>query len=82
MKPEVVVRQADPMKFERVGNLVYELLAEIYPDGPYKRDAFIEAARALLSWSCQSRLAGAQAGFCYPNPPGPGRRLGLLLVIP
>ncbi len=49
MTPEVVVRKADPVKFERVGNLVYELLAEIYPDGPYKRDAFIETARALLS---------------------------------
>ncbi len=49
MKPEVVVRQADPMKFERVGNLVYELLAEIYPDGAYKRDAFVEPAKALLT---------------------------------
>ena len=49
MKSEVVVRQAEPMKFERVGNLVYELLAEIYPDGGYKRDVFVETARALLT---------------------------------
>ncbi|GAH14540.1 unnamed protein product, partial [marine sediment metagenome] len=49
MKAEVVVRQAEPMKFERVGNLVYELLAEIYPDGGYKRDVFVETARVLLT---------------------------------
>jgi GNAT superfamily N-acetyltransferase len=29
--------------------LVYELLAEIYPDGGYKRDVFVETARALLT---------------------------------
>jgi GNAT superfamily N-acetyltransferase len=49
MKAEVVVQQAEPMKFERVGNLVHELLAEIYPDGGYKRDVFVETARVLLT---------------------------------
>jgi GNAT superfamily N-acetyltransferase len=48
MESEFLVVQADPTKFERVGNLVYELLAEIYPDGGYKRDAFVETAKALL----------------------------------
>ncbi len=51
MESEFLVIQADPTKFERVGNLVYELLAEIYPDGAYKRDAFVETARALLTGS-------------------------------
>jgi GNAT superfamily N-acetyltransferase len=49
MKPEVLVQQAGPKEYERVGNLVYELLAEIYPDGAYKRDAFVEPAKVLLT---------------------------------
>ncbi len=49
MKSEVVVRQAEPMEFERVGNLIHALLAELFPDGGYKRDGFVETARALLS---------------------------------
>ena len=49
MKPEVLVQQAGHKEYERVGSLVYELLAEIYPDGAYKRDAFVEPAKALLA---------------------------------
>ena len=49
MESEVVVRQAEPMEFERVGNLVHALLAELFPDGGYKRDGFVETARTLLT---------------------------------
>ena len=51
MESDFVVMQAAPADFERVGNLVYELLKEIYPDGAYKRDAFVETSRALLTGS-------------------------------
>ncbi len=49
MSSEIVVRQAGPAEFERVGNLVYELLAELYPDGPHKRSVFVDAASTLLT---------------------------------
>ena len=49
MESEVVVRQAEAMEFERVGNLVHALLAELFPDGGYKRDRFVETARTLLA---------------------------------
>jgi GNAT superfamily N-acetyltransferase len=49
MKSEVVVRQAGPEEFERVGHLIHALLAELFPDGGYKRDVFVETARTLLT---------------------------------
>ena len=49
MKPEVVVRQADPVEFESVGHLVYELLMELYPDAAYQRDVFADTATTLLT---------------------------------
>ena len=51
MKSEVVIRQASPEKFERVGNLVHDLLKEIDPDETRKRSVFVEAAKTLLTSS-------------------------------
>ena len=47
MKSEIVVRQAGPGEFERVGQLVCELLTELYPEMGYQRDVCVDAARAL-----------------------------------
>ena len=49
MKAAIVVRQAGPEEFERVGRLIYELLAELYPEDGYERDGFVNSARALLA---------------------------------
>jgi GNAT superfamily N-acetyltransferase len=49
MKSKVVVRHAEPEEFERVGHLIYELMTELYPDTTQQRDAFIDAARSLLT---------------------------------
>ena len=51
VKSDVVVRQAEPEEFERVGHLVYELLTEIYPGAAYQRNVFVDAARTLLTGS-------------------------------
>jgi GNAT superfamily N-acetyltransferase len=49
MEAEIVVRQAGPGEFERVGQLIYELLAELYPELGYERDGCVDSARALLA---------------------------------
>ena len=49
MRPEIVVRRAEPVDFERVGHLVYELLTELYPDAAHQRNVFVDAARTLLT---------------------------------
>ena len=49
MEAEIVVRQAGPDEFERVGLLTYELLAELYPELGYERDGCVDSARALLA---------------------------------
>ncbi len=49
MQQKILVQQAGPEEFERVGHLVHALLAEIFPDGGYKRDLFVETARDLLT---------------------------------
>jgi GNAT superfamily N-acetyltransferase len=51
VEAEIVVRQAGPEEFERVGQLIYELLAELYPELGYERDDFVNSARALLAGS-------------------------------
>ncbi len=51
MNPEVAVRQASSKDCERVGQLVYELLTELYPGAAYQRNAFVDAARTLLTGS-------------------------------
>ena len=49
MQSEIVVRQATPAQFERVGHLTYQLLSELYPDLGYGRDRCIKTARILLA---------------------------------
>jgi hypothetical protein len=51
MEAEIVVRQAGPEEFERVGQLIYELLAELYPELGYERDGFVDSAKTLLAGS-------------------------------
>jgi GNAT superfamily N-acetyltransferase len=51
VRSEVVVRQAGPREFERVGELVCALLKELYPDAAYERSAFVDTARTLLEGS-------------------------------
>jgi len=48
MTPRIVVRQAGPNEAERVGQLAYNLLAELYPDAEFKRRFFTDAASTLL----------------------------------
>ncbi len=49
MDPSIVARQALPVDFERVGELTYALLEELYPELGYRRDACVESARQLLA---------------------------------
>jgi GNAT superfamily N-acetyltransferase len=49
MEAEIVVRQARPEEFERVGLLIHELLVELYPELGYARDGCVDSARALLA---------------------------------
>ena len=51
MEAAVIVRQAEPEEFERVGLLTYELLAELYPELGYERDGCVDSARTLLAGS-------------------------------
>jgi len=51
MEAAIVVRQAGPEEFERVGRLIYELLAELYPELGYERDGCVDSARILLAGS-------------------------------
>jgi GNAT superfamily N-acetyltransferase len=51
MGPQIVVRQAEPAHFERVGRLTHKLLSELYPEIGYERDQCIETARKLLAGS-------------------------------
>jgi GNAT superfamily N-acetyltransferase len=51
MEAAVIVRQAEPGEFERVGLLTYELLAELYPELGYERDGCVDSARTLLAGS-------------------------------
>jgi GNAT superfamily N-acetyltransferase len=48
MEAEIVVRQAGAEEFERVGRLIYALLAELYPELGYEREGCVDAARTLL----------------------------------
>jgi GNAT superfamily N-acetyltransferase len=66
MKPQIVVGQATSEEFDQVGHLVYALLTELYPDLPYERSAFIDAARTLLEtgrdvWSFLARAPDGRA---------------------
>ena len=49
MRSEILVQQAVPAEFERVGILIFELLDELYPELGYKRDVCIETAMNLLA---------------------------------
>jgi GNAT superfamily N-acetyltransferase len=49
METQIVVRQVGADAFERVGQLTYELLAELYPDLGYKRNVCVDTARTLLA---------------------------------
>jgi GNAT superfamily N-acetyltransferase len=49
VEAKIIVRQAGPDEFERVGRLTYELLAELYPELGYERDGCVDSARALLA---------------------------------
>jgi len=62
LESELVVKLARPEDFERVGHLTYALLAELYPELGYERDACVDAARTLLTGShgVWSFLATAQ----------------------
>jgi len=51
MEAAIVVRQARAEEFERVGQLIYKLLAELYPEVGYERNGFVESARTLLAGS-------------------------------
>ena len=51
VEAEIVVRQAGPEEFERVGRLIYELLAELYPELGYERGDCVDSARTLLAGS-------------------------------
>lgn len=48
MDSEILVHPAAPAEFARVGQLVFELLSELFPEIGYRRDACIEAAETLL----------------------------------
>ena len=49
MGSQIVVQQAGPEDFERVGRLTYALLAELYPELGYERDGCVDSARTLLA---------------------------------
>ena len=49
MEAEIVVRQVGVGEFERVGELIYSLLVELYPELGYERDGCVESARSLLA---------------------------------
>ncbi len=49
METGIVVRQAGPEAFERVGGLTYALLVELFPEDGYECDACVDSARALLA---------------------------------
>jgi GNAT superfamily N-acetyltransferase len=49
MDAGIVVRRVGAREFERVGRLIYELLAELYPELGYERDGCIDSARTLLA---------------------------------
>ena len=48
MTSSIVVHQAGSNDAERVGQLAYNLIAELYPDTEFKQEFFTDAARALL----------------------------------
>ena len=49
MESEFLVKQAAPTDFERVGQLTFELLNELFPELGYQRDACIATAKILLA---------------------------------
>lgn len=51
MGQPIIVNQAAPAEFERVGSLTYELLVELYPDLGDERQFFVDAAKTLLTGS-------------------------------
>jgi GNAT superfamily N-acetyltransferase len=72
MKSEVVVRQAEPKEFERVGHLIYELLTELYPGEAYQRSAFVAAASTLLT--------GSEGAWSYLATTSAGRDVGVVTL--
>ena len=48
MTERIVVHQAGPNEAERVGQLAYALLVELYPDSEFERGFFTDGARTLL----------------------------------
>ena len=51
MTPRIRVHQAGPDEAERVGQLAYDLLAELYPETEFERMLFTDAAATLLAGS-------------------------------
>ena len=51
MAPQIRVHQAGRDESERVGQLAYSLLAELYPDGEFEPLFFTDAAATLLAGS-------------------------------
>jgi len=49
MDAEIIVREAGPGEFERVGRLIYGLLAELYPELGYECDDCVDSAGTLLA---------------------------------
>ncbi len=49
MESQIVVQQAGPEEFERVGRLTYELLTELFPELGYERNGCVDSARTLLA---------------------------------
>ncbi len=72
MRSEVVVRQAEPKEFERVGHLIYQLLTELYPGEVYPRDGFVDAARTLLT--------GSEGVWSYLATTSAGRDVGVVTL--
>jgi GNAT superfamily N-acetyltransferase len=72
MQLEIVVQRASSEHAERAGRLVYELLAELYPELGYSRDRCIETARALLE--------GGERVWSFLATTGDQRDVGVVML--
>ena len=72
MKSDVVVRRGEPEEFERVGHLIYELMTELYPGAVYQRNAYVDAARTLLT--------GSEGVWSYLAMTSAGRDVGVVTL--
>ena len=72
MEPQIVVRQATPAQYERVGHLTHKLLSELYPELGYERDRCIETAKVLL--------AGNEAVWAFLATASDGSDVGVLTL--